>query len=93
MAGQPRTIPDRFAAAYQHIEKLEQYERYRAAYIFGSFARGETTEYSDLDVHVIVDEDNPCPNINHPVIHGIKLDLSLYKQAKAREIPILPINV
>jgi nucleotidyltransferase-like protein len=59
---------------------------YLAAYIFGSFARGEATEHSDLDVHVIVNEDNPCANINHPIIAGVTLDLSFcsLKQLKER---------
>jgi predicted nucleotidyltransferase len=51
-------IPERFLAAYQHIERLGQYDRYLAALIFGSLARGMTTEKSDLDVIVLVDEDN-----------------------------------
>ena len=70
------SIPERFLPAYRCIQQLEQYNRYLAAYIFGSVARGEATEQSDLDVHVMVDENNPCPNINHPIIAGVKLDLS-----------------
>jgi predicted nucleotidyltransferase len=79
-------FPKRFLAAYQCIEQLGQYDRYLGAYIFGSFARGGTTEHSDLDVHVITDEDNLCTNINHPVIVGVKLDLSFrsLKQLKER---------
>lgn len=86
MVHQPPTSQQRFLTAYQRIEALAQYDRYLAAYIFGSFARGEATEYSDLDVHVIVNEDNPCTNINHPIIAGVKLDLSFcsLKQLKER---------
>ncbi len=69
-------IPRRFLPAYRRIQQLEQYDRYLAAYIFGSVARGEATNQSDLDVHVMVDENNACPNINHPIIAGVKLDLS-----------------
>lgn len=76
MAGNPWIAHTRFAAAYQRIADLAQYDRYLAAYIFGSYARGEATEQSDLDVHVIINEDNPCGNINHPIIAGVKLDLS-----------------
>ena len=76
MAQLSPTISKRFLAAYQSIEHLERYDRYLAAYIFGSFARGEATESSDLDVHVIVDEGNPCTNINHPIIDGLKLDIT-----------------
>ena len=76
MTQPPFSIPQRFLPAYRCIQQLEQYDRYLAAYIFGSVARGEATEQSDLDVHVMVDEDNTCPNINHPIIAGVKLDLS-----------------
>jgi predicted nucleotidyltransferase len=69
-------IPERFLAAYKSIQQLAQHERYLAAFIFGSLARGEETENSDMDVKVIVNEDNPCTNINHPIINGIKLDLT-----------------
>lgn len=69
-------IPERFLAAYETIRQLEQHERYLAAFIFGSLARGKATENSDMDVKVIVDEDNPCSNINHPIINGVKLDLT-----------------
>jgi Polymerase beta, Nucleotidyltransferase len=80
------TIPQRFQAAYQGIEQLALHDRYRAAFIFGSFARGEATSQSDLDVNVIVDEDNLCTNINHPVIGGVKFDLTFFslKQLKER---------
>ncbi|HET8845833.1 MAG TPA: nucleotidyltransferase domain-containing protein [Ktedonobacteraceae bacterium] len=86
MVPQPPLSTNRFFAASQRIEGLAQYDRYLAAYIFGSFARGEATEHSDLDVHVIVNEDNPCANINHPIIAGVKLDLSFcsLKQLKER---------
>ncbi len=79
-------VPQRFLSAYQSVARLEQHDRYLAAYIFGSFAREEATEHSDLDVHVIVDEDNSCTNINHPIIDGVKLDLTFISlaQLKAR---------
>ena len=80
----PPPIPGRFLAPYQCIAQLEQYDRYLGAYIFGSIARGEATAYSDLDVHIIVDEDNPCTNINHPIIDGIKLDLSFISSAQLK---------
>lgn len=78
-------VSARFLPAYQSIQQLEQHDRYLAAYIFGSVARGEATEKSDLDVHVIVDEDNACPNINHPIIAGVKLDLSFRSLQQLRE--------
>ncbi|HTK06171.1 MAG TPA: nucleotidyltransferase domain-containing protein [Ktedonobacteraceae bacterium] len=79
------TIPERYLAAYQSIERLELHDRYLAAFIFGSFARGEITQHSDLDVHVIVDEDNLCTNINHPVIGGVKLDLTFFSLRQLKE--------
>lgn len=76
----------RFQAAYQAIQRLASYDRYLGAFIFGSLARQEATEQSDCDVQVIIDEDNPCTNINHPLIEGIKLDLTFLSlaQLKAR---------
>ncbi len=96
----PTNIPPRFLLAYQHVQRLAQYERYQAALIFGSLARGEATDESDMDVKVVTDEDNACANINHPVIGGVKLDLSfssisqfrkdLDKEIASRErVPIL----
>jgi len=60
----PAAIPERFLPAYRCIQCLEQEERYLAAFIFGSLARGEATSHSDVDVNVIVNEDNPCSTIN-----------------------------
>jgi hypothetical protein len=82
----PPNLPKHFFPAYATITQLEHYDRYLAAYIFGSVARGEATEHSDLDVQIIIDEDNPCTNINHPIIDGVKLDLSFisFAQLKAR---------
>jgi hypothetical protein len=45
------------------------------AFVFGSVARGEAMDRSDLDVKVIVNTDG-CQSINHPFIDGIKLDIS-----------------
>jgi predicted nucleotidyltransferase len=69
-------FPERFRAALQAIERLQSHDRYLGAFIFGSLARLEATERSDCDVQVIVNEENPCTNINHPVIDGVKLDLT-----------------
>lgn len=79
------TIPPRFLPAYQRIQQLAQHERYVGACIFGSLARGEETEQSDLDVKVVTNEENPCRNVNHPMINGVKLDISFssFQQLKA----------
>lgn len=81
----PIDIPPRFHPVYQHIQRLAQHERYQAALIFGSLVRGEATDASDMDVKVVTDEDNPCSNINHPVIGGVKLDLSFASISQFRE--------
>lgn len=80
------TIPARFLPAFHTIQHLEHYERYLAAFIFGSLARSEATEQSDFDVKVIVDEDNDCSNVNHPIIEGVKLDITFHSllQTKAQ---------
>lgn len=91
MSIMPFLIPERFLPAYRRIQHLEREDRYLAAFIFGSVARGETTENSDLDVQVITATDNPCRNINHPVIGGVKLDLTFLSlaQLKARIQPAM----
>lgn len=75
-----------FLSAYRKIEELQKYDRYLAAYIFGSVVRGEQDKNSDLDVMVIVDENNNCKEINHPIINGIKLDITFRSLAQIKEI-------
>ncbi len=69
-------LPPHFKQAIENIRGLEKYSRYHGAFIFGSVARGEVTEHSDLDVCIVVNEDNFCKNINHPFINGVKLDIT-----------------
>lgn len=83
--GDRQAIPARFADAYRAIQQLARHDRYLGAFVFGSVARGEATDQSDLDVKVIAAEDNPCPNINHPVIGGVKLDLTFISSGQLRE--------
>ncbi len=75
----------RFQKGFEALKSLEQHPRYQAAFIFGSVAEGTANDKSDMDVKVIVDEDNPCSNINHPVIDDYKLDLTFpsFKQLEA----------
>lgn len=75
-----------FLSAYKKIEELQKYERYQAAYVFGSVVRGEQDKNSDLDVMVIVDEKNECKEINHPIINGIKLDITFRSLSQIKEI-------
>jgi hypothetical protein len=77
-------IPARFVAAYNAVAALDDVERYLGAFVFGSVARGTATAQSDFDVRVMIDEDNPCVNINHPVIGGVKLDLTFNSLAQLR---------
>jgi predicted nucleotidyltransferase len=69
-------IDSRFIRGYEAIKALAELPRYEAAFIFGSVAEGTSTDKSDLDVRVVVDEEEPCNNVNHPVIDGYKMDLS-----------------
>ena len=75
-------LPERFQAAYASVESLQNHERYLGAFIFGSVARGDASEHSDFDVKVVVDTDNPCTNINHPVTNGVKLDVTFLSMAQ-----------
>lgn len=77
MTLRPEELPVDLRPAVAHIASLAREPRYHGAVIFGSIARGGATPQSDLDVKVVVDEDNPCPQINHPPLHPTrKLDLS-----------------
>jgi len=73
-------IPAVFAPAVRAVEALAAEDRYVAALIFGSVADGSATSQSDLDVRVVVDAENPCQNINHPRIGGVKLDITFRSQ-------------
>ena len=67
----------KFQMAIEKIRELEKHDRYVGAYIFGSVARGDEHDKSDLDVQVIVN-DAGCHNISHPYINGIKLDIKFH---------------
>jgi predicted nucleotidyltransferase len=69
-------VPARFRPAIRALEALAETDRYRAAFVFGSLARGEATEESDVDANVVTAEPVVCERINHPRIAGVKLDLS-----------------
>jgi predicted nucleotidyltransferase len=64
-----------FAAAYRGVLGLARHERYIAAFIFGSVARGEGGPWSDFDVKVVVGGDDPDDrllHLSHPIIGGVK---------------------
>ncbi|HEX5504246.1 MAG TPA: nucleotidyltransferase domain-containing protein [Thermomicrobiales bacterium] len=75
-------VPPRFAAAWAALGRLVAHDRYLGAFVFGSVARGEATDQSDLDVQVLVRDDNPCPRINHPIVGGVPLDLTFRSPAQ-----------
>ncbi|MDP3989466.1 MAG: nucleotidyltransferase domain-containing protein [bacterium] len=75
-------LPKHFIQAIEKIKNIERHERYHGAFIFGSVARGNVTEKSDLDINVVTNEDNPCESINHPFINRIKLDITFLSQGQ-----------
>ncbi len=79
-------IPPRFAPAIAALRALTRHERYRGVLLFGSVAGGTATPESDLDALVLVDDVDACPNLSHPAIGGVKLDLSFNSLAGLREL-------
>lgn len=72
----------RFQPAVRRVQRLSTDERYQAAYIFGSVARDDTTPASDLDVQVLADDESTCTSVNHPIINGVKLDLTFWSWSR-----------
>lgn len=79
-------LSEPFLSAYKKIEDLQNHDRYQAAYIFGSLVRGEHDKNSDFDVMVIIDSENDCKEINHPIINGLKLDLTFKSLDQIRKL-------
>lgn len=79
-------VLEKFELAIQKIKDLEKYDEYSGAFIFGSVARGDEDKNSDLDVKVIVNRDNPCQNISHPFINGVKLDLTFVSRNQVEQL-------
>jgi hypothetical protein len=78
-------VPARFVPAIRAVEALAAETRYLAALVFGSVAEGSATTDSDLDVRVVVDLENPCRNINHPCIGGVKLDITFLSRRQLEQ--------
>lgn len=78
-------IPTRFDSAIKKLLSLQAFPRYHAALVFGSLARGDADNNSDIDVNVIVDEDNDCANVNHPSINGVKFDITFLSLRQFRK--------
>lgn len=70
------TIPPRYKKAIEKLQSLEKIKGCESVLIFGSFARGETTDKSDLDVRVMVEDGETCKSVNHPIVDGVKIDIS-----------------
>src|SRR5947207_188381 len=49
----PLDPPPRFRPAVRALEALAERRRYRAAFVFGSLARGEAGDASDVDANVL----------------------------------------
>jgi predicted nucleotidyltransferase len=81
----PLDAPGRFQAAIRALEALAREERYRAAFVFGSLARGEAGAASDVVANVITAAPVACRSINHPRIGGVKLDLTFKSFAQLCE--------
>ena len=65
-----------FELVVQRLATLQQYARYEGCFIFGSYVTGEIHEQSDLDVVVLVADAASCPEVSHPRLNGIALDIS-----------------
>jgi len=79
------TIPPRFAPAITALRALARHERYRGVLLFGSVALDTATPESDLDALILTAGADACPNISHPAIGGVKLDLSFNSFAQLRD--------
>jgi predicted nucleotidyltransferase len=89
---------DNIQLAINKIKTLENHQNYLGAFVFGSVARNDITDDSDLDVQVIIAEDNPHIDILHPTIEGIKLDLSFcsleqIKKQHDKELQRVPARI
>lgn len=78
-------VPERFRSAVRAVEALAADDRFLGAIVFGSVADGTAGQASDLDVRVLVADDNPCREINHPRVGGVKLDVTFASVAQLAE--------
>lgn len=69
-------IPKKFISLIEKIRKLEANKHYLAAFLFGSAAREELNDDSDLDVIVMTDNTTGIEHVLHPTINSVKLDIS-----------------
>ncbi len=81
-------LPDHYQTAITKLKRLNELANYESAFIFGSAARGEITEHSDLDVRIIVADQKTCDFVNHPFINGVKLDISFQTFSEIEKITL-----
>jgi predicted nucleotidyltransferase len=77
-------VQPRFRGALRALRNLESDRRYLGVFVFGSLARDEAGTDSDVDAQIVVDDGAPCPNLSHPRIDGVKLDLSFPSMERLR---------
>jgi predicted nucleotidyltransferase len=63
------------------IDQLSKKHRIKAAYIFGSYSKGNASEYSDIDVAVVLDKiRNGSPfNEAFEIFHEVQKQNSLFE--------------
>ena len=96
-------LPDHFQSTIESLKKLQKQDRYLAMFLFGSAARDEVTEDSDLDVRVVVNENNDCTNVNNFFLNGIKMDITFHSfqqlneqmnaQTKSNRVPMVAESI
>ncbi len=65
-----------FKSVVEKLISLEKYPEYQSAFLFGSLARGEQEENSDVDAIVITKKGFNCKNISQPKVSGVKIDIT-----------------
>lgn len=71
-----QALKAQFDAAVQRLTSLQQHDRYEGCFVFGSYVTGEIHAQSDLDVVVLVADAASCPEVSHPRLNEIRLDIS-----------------
>ncbi|MEZ4726111.1 MAG: nucleotidyltransferase domain-containing protein [Caldilineaceae bacterium] len=71
-----QALKAQFDAVVQRLTTLQQHDRYEGCFVFGSYVTGEIHAQSDLDVVVLVADAASCPEVSHPRLQGIAVDIS-----------------
>ncbi|MCB0062138.1 MAG: nucleotidyltransferase domain-containing protein, partial [Caldilineaceae bacterium] len=78
-------LKDEYTAVVNRIIELQHYDRYEGAFVFGSYVTDDLQETSDLDVVVLVIDEESCPEVSHPRVNGIPLDVSFNSFARIQQ--------